>query len=105
MPVSVARVATDSPERYAKQLCEHLSRRSTPEYADGHGVITLTAGRVTLTSEPGVLVLVAESVTDDGLASVCDVAGRHLARFGRRADLVVDWVDEVGVAAAEGAGS
>ena len=33
MPVSTARVETDSPERYAKQLCEHLSRRSTLDYA------------------------------------------------------------------------
>jgi len=93
MPASVARVVTDAPERYAKQLCQHLGRRSTVEFADGSGVITLTGGLVTLTSEPGVLVLSAQSPTQAGLESVQDVAARHLERFGRRAELVVEWVD------------
>jgi len=100
MPVSTARVETDSPERYAKQLCEHLSRRSTLDYADGHGVITLTAGRATLTSEPGVLAIVADSETEEGLALVRDVVERHLERFGRRAELAVEWVDGGDAAAA-----
>ena len=39
MPTAVARVKTDNPQRYAKQLCEHLGRRSTTEYADGKGLI------------------------------------------------------------------
>jgi len=91
MATAVARVETESPERYAKQLCEHLGRRSKSTFADGDGTIELTAGVVRLHSEPGVLVLEAEAGNDADLAVVTEVAGRHLERFGRRNELQVAW--------------
>jgi uncharacterized protein len=91
MTTSVAHVATDAPERYAKQLCEHLGRRSESTYADGIGRIVLTAGVVELRSAPGVLTLTATAGTPADLAVVEAVAGGHLERFGRRAELVVQW--------------
>lgn len=94
MPTATARVRTDNPQRYAKQLCEHLGRRSTAEYADGKGLITLTSGTVRLDSEPGELVMVAEAPNDEDLAVACDVAGRHLERFGQRHELTVEWFTE-----------
>ena len=91
MPTSVGRVVTETPERYAKQLCDHLGRRSVVEFADGNGRIVLTAGVLVLRSEPGLLTLSAEAKTDDDLAAVQDVAARHLERFGRRTELQVEW--------------
>ncbi|HTY72635.1 MAG TPA: DUF2218 domain-containing protein [Actinomycetes bacterium] len=91
MPTATARVATETPERYAKQLCDHLGHRSEASYADGRGRITLTKGVVVLESQPGELVLTADAPTEDDLAVVCDVAGRHLERFGRRNELSVTW--------------
>jgi uncharacterized protein len=96
MPTTTARVSTDSPERYAKQLCSHLGRRSQADYADGRGRIELAKGVVTLESQPGELVMVAEAGSEEDLAVVADVAGRHLERFGQRNELVVSWDPDPG---------
>jgi hypothetical protein len=92
MMQSVARVPTGQPERYLKQLVSHLGRRRTTELlAPGHGVITFDDGRCTLTAEEGVLVLTAMAVDLAALARIQDVVGRHLERFGTRAELRVRW--------------
>lgn len=86
-----ARVVTDSPGRYAKQLVAHLGRRVewVTEGVASAAVFGGGTGRV-LVGE-GVLTLVAESGTAEGLAQVQDVLGRHLERFGARNELAVAW--------------
>ena len=87
-----ARIATERPERYVKQLVDHLSHRlSTRLGSDGHGVIEVEGGRCTLTTEADVLVLAAVADDEAALRHVQDVVGRHLERFGARAGLRVDW--------------
>lgn len=86
-----ADVRTETPERYAKQLVEHLGHRvsfttdgatSTAEIAGGIGSVEVGEG---------VLVLRAEAGDQETLDRVQDVLGRHLVRFGRRAELDVVW--------------
>jgi hypothetical protein len=89
---AVARVATDQPARYIKQLVSHLGHRLTTRIAgDGSGEIVLDVGRCTLVEQPGTLVLTAVADDAEELARVCDVVGRHLQRFGGRESLTVDW--------------
>ncbi|PPK71130.1 hypothetical protein CLV40_101319 [Actinokineospora auranticolor] len=93
MPTYTSRadVATDSPERYAKQLVAHLSRKiefstdgptSTTTIAD-------TTGQVIIGD--GVLTLTATGTDPEGIARVEHVLGSHLERFGQRKELVVTW--------------
>ena len=93
---SRAAVRTATPERYAKQLVEHLGHRvafttegavSTAEIADGVGSVEVG---------DGVLVLRAEAADQQTLDRVQDVLGRHLERFGRRAELEVVWEPAAG---------
>ncbi len=95
MPSSTARVATERPGRYGKQLISHLTRRSTGEWDDdsGRGRLTLALGEATLTAEDGALLLVVDGTEIDQLESV---VGRHLVRFGARDELVVTWVRDDG---------
>jgi hypothetical protein len=87
-----ARVAAERPERYVKQLVEHLSHRLTTRLGDdGQGIIEVDRGRCTLTPESGVLVLAAVADDEAALEHVQDVVARHLQRFGARAGLRVDW--------------
>lgn len=88
---SHADVATDSPERYAKQLVSHLGRRvdwvtegptSTADIAGGTGRVLVG---------DGVLTLQAQAADAAALAQVQDVLGGHLERFGARSELVVVW--------------
>jgi hypothetical protein len=96
VPTLTARadVATDTPERYAKQLVSHLSRKtefttegatSTAPIAGGTGVIEIG---------DGVLTLLAEAPDGETLARVQDVLGRHLERFGQRNELTVVWTTD-----------
>ncbi|QMU75451.1 DUF2218 domain-containing protein [Streptacidiphilus sp. PB12-B1b] len=92
MPRSEARVTTDRPHRYAKQLASHLGRKVESSWDDetGHGALTFSAGTATLTAEPGVLLLAVEGEADS-LDRLEDVVGRHLVRFGAKDELVAEW--------------
>ena len=86
-----AEVATADAARYAKQLVAHLGRKVefTTEGGTSSARFGDATGRV-LVAE-GVLTLLAEAPDRDSLARVQDILGRHLERFGRRRELVVDW--------------
>lgn len=83
---------TDRPERYAKQLAGHWSRKAAVEEGDDTTTITMGDGQsVAMTPVEGVLNLVA-SVPDDGdVDRWAQVVADHLQRFGARDELVVTW--------------
>ena len=91
---SVARVATDRPARYGKQLVSHLTRRLTGAWDADAGTGALTLGdagdHADLTAEDGVLVLTLLSDPAQ-LDRWEDVLGRHLVRFGAKDELVATW--------------
>ncbi|MEZ0090286.1 DUF2218 domain-containing protein [Streptacidiphilus sp. EB129] len=92
MARSEARVVTDRPQRYAKQLTSHLGRKveSSWDEETGRGALTFSAGSATLTAEPGALLLAVEG-EDGTLDRLEDVVGRHLVRFGAKDELVAEW--------------
>ncbi|WP_344447645.1 DUF2218 domain-containing protein, partial [Kitasatospora nipponensis] len=79
MSRSQARVATDRPARYAKQLAAHMSRKVQTDWSEetGRGDLVFSAGTATLAGEPVALLLVVEGEEDD-LPQLEDVVGRHL---------------------------
>jgi len=92
MPRSEARVVTDRPHRYAKQLASHLGRKVETSWDEetGRGALTFGLGSATLTAEPGVLLLAVEGEAEN-LDRLEDVVGRHLVRFGVKDELVAEW--------------
>ena len=87
-----AEVATTTPDRYIRQLVSHLGHKAATELrADETGVIAVHDGRCQLTGAGELLVLEATAENAEGLAHIQDVVGRHLERFGARADLRVEW--------------
>ena len=91
---SSAVVATDAPERYAKQLLAHLGRKDTVETIGGErqgGRLVFTYGTATVRPEDNQLVLEAVAEDPDSLAHAEDVLARHLERFGAKRELVVTW--------------
>ena len=93
MAHSTARVGTDRPHRYAKQLAAHLGRRVEASWDDESGSGTVAfqgSSAATLTAADGALVMELDA-GDDELDRLEDVLGRHLARFGTKDELVVTW--------------
>ena len=77
-------VATDSPERYAKQLLTHLGRKDTVETVPGErqgGRLIFGYGTGMVRPEDNRLVLEATAEDVESLAHVEDVLGHHLKRF------------------------
>jgi uncharacterized protein len=96
MPTSRAQVVTDRPDRYAKQLTEHLGRRNAP-VAEPDGVrLVFARGSCLMAPGSGHLLLTASAEDDDGLSAVEELVARHLERIGRRDALAVGWVREQG---------
>jgi hypothetical protein len=89
---SHASVATDSPERYAKQLASHLGRKlEVTEEPDGTR-LRFSDGDCLLACTADHLEMSASAKDADALAVVEDIVGRHLERFGTRSELAVSWV-------------
>src|ERR1700759_3880664 len=95
MPISTATVATDRPARYAKQLASHLSRRVTTSWDEdaGRGWVELGDGRADLIAVDGALQMRIES---NDLDRFEDVLGRHLVRFAKQDELIVQWTRDDG---------
>lgn len=92
MPTSHARVATDAAERYAKQLASHLGRRIPAETTpDGHRLTFQAGAEAVLIPADDHLLMRASAPDDEALATVQQVVGSHLVRFGRRNELTVTW--------------
>lgn len=95
-------VATDRPDRYAKQLVSHFSRKCAIEEVPGgsrikfapeagpsfSGLVLVVPGEG---SDPGTLVLVAEGENAQTVERAENVLGGHLVRFGEKDGLVVEW--------------
>ncbi|MER6443736.1 DUF2218 domain-containing protein [Streptomyces venezuelae] len=100
MPLATARVVTDRPARYIKQLVSHMGHKATTDLAsDGRGTITVAAGTCILTPTPDRLELTATAVDLPSLAGVQDVITRHLVRFATQEELSVAWTAPVDGAA------
>ncbi|MDH6515114.1 hypothetical protein M2163_007909 [Streptomyces sp. SAI-135] len=99
MPRSEARVATDRPHRYAKQLASHLGRRSETTWDEESGEGSLlfqNGGKGSLTATEGALLLTLETESEH-LDLLEGVVGSHLVRFGSKDELVVEWTRDDGV--------
>jgi hypothetical protein len=103
MLASTARVATERPTLYLKQLCEHFAddgqRHSAQEFEvtfdDHQGFIDfapVVSGSCRVEARQGGVLVVVASGTDRGaLERVQRVVTKHLERFGRRDGLTVQW--------------
>ena len=88
-----ASVPTDRPERYGKQLVNHMGRRYGGEWSaeQGAGWIKLGAdGRASVTAADGSLELDITGPVAQ-LPQLEQVVGSHLERFGDRDELRVAW--------------
>ena len=80
---STARVATDRPARYGKQLASHMGRKITTTWDEDSGTGSLEFNREGL--------VLRLSATDEHLERLEEVVGIHLARFGAKQGMVVRW--------------
>jgi hypothetical protein len=87
-------MATDRPERYAKQLVSHWAQRGPVTDEDGATVQRWEGGRVILL-RPVAGALEVEVTVPDGedAARFAQVVKEHLERFGQRDELDVVWND------------
>ncbi len=95
---STARVKTDRPGRYGRQLASHFSAKlqTTWDNESGRGHLTFSddarggVGEVDMVVGDGVLLLHLECEAD-ALDHLERVVGVHLVRFGARDGLEVSW--------------
>ena len=94
---STARIATDRPVRYGKQLTSHMGRKITTVWSEDAKTGSLTfdregavTGVVALSCQDGFLQLDL-TADDEHLERIEHVVGIHVARFGAKEGLVVTW--------------
>ena len=88
---SRADVEIDRPERWAKQLVAHLSRKAALESTAEGEELAIGTGRGVVRAEAARLVLLAHAPDAEALARVQDVLGGHLERFARAEGVTVRW--------------
>jgi DNA-binding MarR family transcriptional regulator len=89
---STARVTIERPDRFGKQLVNHLGRRFGGEWdaETGSGTIELQGGRATVTAQDGGLTLVVGAAEAD-LDRLEEIVASHLLRFADQPELTVTW--------------
>ncbi|RYP84012.1 DUF2218 domain-containing protein [Nocardioides guangzhouensis] len=85
-------MATDRPERYAKQLAGHWARKGSAGEEDGATVIRFDSGQVVVLRAEAGLLRIEATVPEGGDADrFAQVVKDHLERFGTREELDVVW--------------
>jgi caffeoyl-CoA O-methyltransferase len=89
---SSARLDTERPQRYLKQLMSHLGNRIEADLADpDHGSVRMDGSSCDLVADATGLAMVAHAPDPAGLARIQDVVARHLVRFAGAEALSSDW--------------
>jgi len=92
MTMKTGTMATDRPERYAKQLLSHWAQRGTVTEEHGSSVMRWTTGQVIELRPVDGALEVSVSVPEDGdVDRFATVVAEHLQRFGQRDELEVVW--------------
>jgi hypothetical protein len=92
MQTIVGSMATERPERYAKQLASHWAKRGPVSEEDGATVMRWETGQViTMRGGDGVLDVEVSVPDDADLARFAQVVKDHLERFGQRDELNLVW--------------
>lgn len=89
---SSAKLTIDRPERYAKQLASHIGHKAEVTTVDGvHRVKFGFGGTGTISTTSDAVLLSGEAENEDGIRIIKDVLGRHLLKFAKLEDQVLDW--------------
>jgi len=92
MQTRTGAMATDRPERYAKQLASHWAKRGPATEEDGATVLRWETGQVIVMRPAECALEVAVSVPNDADADrFAQVVKDHLERFGQRDELDLVW--------------
>jgi hypothetical protein len=85
-------MATDRPERFAKQLASHWAKKGSQSTVDGATVLEFATGQVVVLRPVAGALEVEVSVPEDGdVDRFAQVVKEHLERFGQRDELDVVW--------------
>ena len=90
---STGTVSTDRPERYGKQLTNHMSRRHGGEWdseAD-RGYILFPTTRADLKCADDMMTITVEAEDEETATCLEDVIERHLVKFGAKDNLTMEW--------------
>jgi len=85
-------MATDRPERYAKQLASHWAKRGPATEEDGATVLRWEGGQViSMLPQDGTLAVQVAVPEGEDLERFAQVVKVHLERFSQRDELIVVW--------------
>jgi hypothetical protein len=92
MQTRIGSMATDRPERYAKQLASHWAKRGPASEEAGATVLRWETGQVIVLRPVDEALEVEVSAPDDvDVDQFAQVVKDHLERFGRHDELDVVW--------------
>jgi GNAT superfamily N-acetyltransferase len=101
MLYSTARVVTDRPHRYIKQLVSHMGHKVPTELDEERGSIIFSRGSCLLVASTAHFDMVVRAGAADAIAAVEETITRHLLRFATKEALTVDWLPLVRPATTE----
>ncbi|MFI5835775.1 GNAT family N-acetyltransferase [Micromonospora sp. NPDC051300] len=105
MLYSTARVVTDRPHRYLKQLVSHMGHKVPTELDEERGSVIFSLGRCLLVASTAHFDMIVKAGAADAAAAVEDTITSHLLRFATKDPLVVDWLPLVRPATTEDDGA
>jgi hypothetical protein len=88
---AAARVRTEMPGRYMRQMCSHFGHKVQASCEEDAGEVVFPFGTCRFRVLDGRLELAAEAASEAELLRVQEVIGKHLARFAWRETPSITW--------------
>ncbi len=90
MAVSIASIATQTPERLIKRLCKHWGHKFPVDLQEQSGTVELPTGRCSMRAGEGTLLVELEG-EQEHLPRLQEVVADHLQRMASEESLAIDW--------------
>ncbi|PAV48039.1 2,4-dihydroxyhept-2-ene-1,7-dioic acid aldolase [Pseudomonas sp. HAR-UPW-AIA-41] len=88
---SSAFVATHSPTRYIRRLCQHFAHKIPVNFNDQQGQLDFNCGQAWLTAEEQGLTLTVSSRDAGDLNKLQEIVASHFERFAWQESLQLEW--------------
>lgn len=88
---SSAFVATSTPARYIRRLCQHFAHKIPVNFNDQQGHLDFNFGQARLTADEQGLTLMVASRDAGDLSKLQEIVASHFERFAWQESLQLEW--------------
>ncbi len=94
MPSSHSILETEHASKYLQQMCKHFAHKVDAIYDAQKGNVAFPPGPCEMLAEDGLLIIICNSDSDEGVKVMQSIIDQHIVKFAWREKLeALNWID------------